>query len=110
MLRSLRSRVIGGMAVLLILVLGIAFLGVDSIRSLDRSVDQELTLLLESTDLSNGLIASLGSEVRSADQYVVRPSPIFQRRFMDDGDSAYVYQRRYRTLTALTTSDRYIVN
>ena len=33
-----------------------------------------------------------------------------KQRFTEDGDSAYVYQRRFRTLTALTTSDRYIVN
>jgi methyl-accepting chemotaxis protein len=110
MLRSLRSRVIGGMAVLLALVLAIAFLGVDSIRSLNRSVDQEFSLLLESTDLSNGLIASLSSEVRAAEQYLVVPSDLYRRRFIDEGDSAYVYQRRYRVLGALTTSDRYIVN
>jgi methyl-accepting chemotaxis protein len=110
MLRSLRSRVVGGMIVLLGLVLGIALLGVDSIRSLNRSVDQELSLLLESTDLSNGLIASLSSEVRSAEQYLLKPSELSRRRFIDEGDSAYAYQRRYRTLGALTTSDRYIVN
>jgi methyl-accepting chemotaxis protein len=110
MLRSLRSRVIGGMALLLTLVCVIAFLGVSSISSLDRSVEQELSLLLESTDLSNGLIASLSSEVRAAEQYLVLPSVESRRRFIDEGDSAYVYQRRYRTLGALTTSDRYIVN
>jgi methyl-accepting chemotaxis protein len=109
-LRSLRSRVIGGMALLLVLVFGIALLGVNSIHSLDRSVDQELSLLLESTDLSNGLIASLSSEVRAAEQYLVLPSASSRKRFIDEGDSAYVYQRRYRTLGALTTSDRYIVN
>ena len=110
MMRSLRSRVIGGMTLLLTLVCVIAFLGVSSIRSLDRSVEQELSLLLESTDLSNGLIASLSSEVRAAEQYLVLPSAESRRRFIDEGDSAYVYQRRYRTLNALTTSDRYIVN
>jgi methyl-accepting chemotaxis protein len=110
MLRSLRSRVIGGMALLLTLVFVIALLGVNSIRSLDSSVDQELSLLLESTDLSNGLIASLSSEVRSAEQYLMTASETSRRRFIDEGDSAYVYQRRYRTLEALTTSDRYIVN
>jgi methyl-accepting chemotaxis protein len=98
------------MVVLIALVFAIALIGVRTIRSLDRSVDQELSLLLESTDLSNGLIASLSSEVRSAEQYLVRPSEAVRRRFIDDGDSAYVYQRRYRTLKALTTSDRYIVN
>jgi methyl-accepting chemotaxis protein len=108
--RSLRSRVIGGMALLLALVFGIALLGVNSIRSLDQTVDQELALLLESTDLSNGLIASLSSEVRAAEQYLMVPSERSRRRFLDEGDSAYTYQRRYRTLRALTTSDRYIVN
>ena len=54
-LRSLRGRVVGGMAILLALVFGLALLGVNSIDALDRSVDKELSLLLESTDLSNGL-------------------------------------------------------
>ena len=110
MLRSLRSRVIGGMAVLIVLVFAIALLGVNSISSLDESVDRELSLLLESNDLSNGLIASLGSEVRSAEQYLLLRSNPVKQRFIEDGDSAYVYQRRFRTLNALTTSDRYIVN
>ncbi|HEX6433982.1 MAG TPA: HAMP domain-containing methyl-accepting chemotaxis protein [Gemmatimonadales bacterium] len=110
LLRSLRSRVTVGMGLLLALVFGLALLGVNSIHSLGRSVDQELTLLLESTDLSNGLIASLSSEVRAAEQYLLVPSEFSRRRFIDEGDSAYVYQRRYRTLGALTTSDRYIVN
>jgi methyl-accepting chemotaxis protein len=38
------------------------------------------------------------------------PSEKARRRFLEEGDSAYTYQRRYRTLRALTTSDRYIVN
>jgi hypothetical protein len=109
-LRSLRSRVIGGMTFLIGLVFAIALLGVNSISSLDESVDRELAVLLESTDLSNGLIASLGSEIRSAEQYLLLRSPDLKQRFTEDGDSAYAYQRRFRTLAALTTSDRYIVN
>jgi methyl-accepting chemotaxis protein len=98
------------MVLLLALVFGIALLGVNSIHSLDQTVDQELSLLLESTDLSNGLIASLSAEVRAAEQYLMLPSEKARKRFLDEGDSAYTYQRRYRTLGALTTSDRYIVN
>jgi methyl-accepting chemotaxis protein len=110
MLRSLRSRVVLGMVLLIALVFAIALLGVRSIRSLGQSVDQELSLLLETTDLSNGLVASLSSEVRAAEQYLARPSDEIRRRFVDEGDSAHVYQRRYRALNALTTSDRYSVN
>ena len=110
MMRSLRSRVIGGMALLIGLVFAIALLGVSSIRSLDHSVERELSLLMESTDLGSGLVSSVASEIRSAEQYLVRPGEGLRLRVMEDGDSAYAFQRRYRGLKSLTTSDRYIVN
>ena len=109
-LSSLRSRVTAGMTFLIALVFAIALLGVNSISQLDLSVDQELSLMLESNDLSNGLIASLSDEVRSAEQYLMRNSETARRRFVEDGDSAYYYQRRYRGMKSLTTSDRYIIN
>ena len=109
-LRSLRHRVIAGMVLLIALVFGIALLGVNSIRSLDRSVNQELSLLLESTDLGNGLVSSVASEIRSAEQYLVRSDDRLRSATIEEGDSAYAYQRRYRSLGSLTTADRYIVN
>src|SRR3954452_14021369 len=98
------------MALLIAMVFVIALLGVRSIRALDTSVDQELTLVLQSTDLGNGLVSSMASEVRSAEQYLLRPSPRLRLQMLEEGDSAYVLQRRYRGLASLTTSDRYIVN
>ena len=109
-LRSLQHRVWAGMLLLIVLVFGIALLGVTSIRALDRSVNQELSLLLESTDLGNGLVASVASEIRSAEQYLVRPNDRLRASTIEDGDSAYAFQRRYRGLGSLTTADRYIVN
>ena len=110
MIRSLRSRVDAGMVLLTTLVFLIALLGVNSIRALDRSVEEEVSLLLASTDLSNGLVSSVASEIRSAEQYIVRPSDELRSRMIEDGDSAYAFQRRYRTMGELTTADRYIVN
>ncbi len=109
-LRSLRHRVIAGMVLLIALVFAIALLGVNSIRALDLSVSHELSLLRESTDLGNGLVSSVASEIRSAEQYLVRPDERLSSAMVEDGDSAYVYQRRYRALGSLTTADRYIVN
>ena len=54
-LHSLRSRVIGGMTVLIVLVFAIALLGVNSISSLDKSVDRELSLLLETRAADAGV-------------------------------------------------------
>ena len=98
------------MLLLIVLVFGIALLGVTSIRALDRSVNQELSLLLGSTDLGNGLVASVASEIRSAEQYLVRPNDRLRASTIEDGDSAYAFQLRYRGLGSLTTADRYIVN
>jgi methyl-accepting chemotaxis protein len=109
-LRSLQHRVWAGMLLLIVLVFGIALLGVTSIRALDRSVNQELSLLLGSTDLGNSLVASVASEIRSAEQYLVRPNERLRASTIEDGDSAYATQRRYRGLSSLTTADRYIVN
>jgi methyl-accepting chemotaxis protein len=109
-LRSLRHRVIAQMVLLLALVFGIALLGVNSIRALDQSVNQELSVQLESSDLGNGLVASVASEIRSAEQYLVRPGERLRTATIEEGDSAYALQRRYRALRSLTTADRYIVN
>jgi methyl-accepting chemotaxis protein len=110
MMRSLRSRVVGGMVLLIGLVFVIALLGVNAIRALDRSVAREFSLLMETTDLGNGLIASVAGEIRSAEQYLVRPQQELRLQVLEKGDSAYALQRRYRGLDALTTADRYIVN
>ncbi|MGN6392648.1 MAG: methyl-accepting chemotaxis protein [Gemmatimonadales bacterium] len=109
-LRSLQHRVIAGMVLLMGLVLAIAWLGVNSIRALDLSVNHELSLLLESTDLSNGLVSSVSGEMRSSEQYLLHREGRFRAATLELGDSAYTYQRRYRALASLTTSDRYIVN
>ncbi len=110
MMNSLRSRVVGGMGLLLGLVFVIALLGVSSIRALDESVSRELELLVESTDLGSGLVSSVASEIRSAEQYLVRQGSGLRLQVIEEGDSAYALQRRYRALRSLTTSDRYIVN
>jgi methyl-accepting chemotaxis protein len=83
---------------------------VSSIRSLDQSVARELSLLMESSDLGSRLVSSVAGEIRSAEQYLVRPGNRLRLQVLEEGDSAYAMQRRYRTLASLTTTDRYIVN
>ena len=111
MMRSLRSRVVAGMVLLIGLVFVIALLGVNSIRALDESVDQELSLLLETHRPGQrpGLLRRVGGPLGGA----VPGAPGGQSsgsRCWTQGDSAYALQRRYRGLASLTTADRYIVN
>jgi methyl-accepting chemotaxis protein len=110
MLRSLGSRVFAGMAFLLVLVSLIFFLGLKAIHSLDRSMAHELSVLRTGKELGTGLISSITGEVRTAEQQLIRPSPRLRLRMIEEGDSSYAFQRRYRSLPALATSDRYMVN
>src|SRR5688572_21865361 len=110
LLGSIERRLLIGMGVLGAVVSLLALLALYTVRDLDRSIDQELGLLLNTASLSNGLVASVASEVRAAEQYLAQPSTAARNEFLRAGDSAYAYQRRYRELASLTTSDRYIVN
>ena len=110
MLDSLRTRMWAGMGVLIALVFVLFSLAVKTIRSLDRSVDQEVGLLLQTTTLGNGLVGAISAEIRAAEQYLDQPVSAVKTDFVRDGDSAYAYQRDYRELGSLTTSDRYIIN
>ncbi len=107
---SIGSRLWVGMGGLALLVFGLALFAVSAIRDLDRSVNEEIELLLGTAALGNGLVASVSSEIRAAEQYLDQPSLALRSAFLRTGDSAYAYQRRYRDLRSLTTSDRYIVN
>jgi methyl-accepting chemotaxis protein len=110
LLGSIERRLLIGMGVLGAVVSLLALLALYTVRDLDRSIDQELGLLLSTASLSNGLVASVASEIRAAEHYLAQPSAAARSEFLRAGDSAYAYQRRYRDLVSLTTSDRYIVN
>jgi methyl-accepting chemotaxis protein len=110
LLGSIERRLWLGMGALGIVVSLLALLALSTIRDLDRSINEELGLLLGTASLSNGLVASVSAEIRAAEQYLAQPSAAARAAFLRSGDSAYAIQRRYRELPSLTTSDRYIVN
>ena len=110
MLQSLQGKIIATMVLLVALVFVMALIGVSSIGALDRSVGRELAVVVDGSDLSTGLVGAASEEIRSAEQYLVRPDERLRRDFLASGDSAYAIQRRYRELPALTTDDRVTLN
>src|SRR5688572_12202931 len=110
LLGSIERRLLIGMGVLGAVVSLLALLALSTVRDLDRSIDQELGLLLSTASLSNGLVAAVGSEIRAAEQYVAQPSPAARNQFLRAGDSAYAYKRSYRDLPSLNTHDRHILH
>jgi methyl-accepting chemotaxis protein len=108
--RSLKSRIRATMALLILLVLLIAIIGVNAIGALNRSASEELALVVAGSELSTSLVGTTATEIRAAEQYLVRPSPALVREFVATGDSGYALLGRYRELAALTTQDRVRLN
>jgi methyl-accepting chemotaxis protein len=98
------------MALLILLVLLIAIIGVNAIGALNRSASEELALVVAGSELSTSLVGTTATEIRAAEQYLVRPSPALVREFVATGDSGYALLGRYRELAALTTQDRVRLN
>ncbi|MGH7657045.1 MAG: methyl-accepting chemotaxis protein, partial [Gemmatimonadales bacterium] len=95
---------------LLLLVFLAAFIGYGALRSVGQSADAELETLARESDLESGLVASILGEIRSAQQYLIAPSPRLKLQFIAYGDSAYRFQRRFRELPSLSGADRLILN
>jgi methyl-accepting chemotaxis protein len=98
------------MALLILLVLIIAIIGVTAIGALNRAAGDELALVVSGSELSTSLVGTTATEIRAAEQYLVRPDTALVREFIATGDSAYALLGRYRDLGALTTDDRVRLN
>ncbi|MCU0620710.1 MAG: methyl-accepting chemotaxis protein, partial [Gemmatimonadales bacterium] len=110
MLRSLRSRVLAGMTLLLLLVFGLALLAVNTIGSLDRLLARQLSTLSDMSTLGSGLVASVNQQIRDAELYVLRPADSLRGAFLTHGDAAYALLQQYREVPSLGTTDRVVLN
>jgi len=107
---SLRRLIGVMMAALMVLVLAMTVLGAWSIRSISRSVEQDMQTVQTGAEIANALVTSVLGEIRAAEHYLLNPSPEVKEEFVANGDSAYSYQARYRELKSLSNADRRIVN
>jgi len=110
MLRSLRSRVLAGMAMLLLFVFLLSAIAAGTIRSLDQLLSSQLATLLEVGNVGTGLVSAVSAQLRVAETYMLQPADSLRFAFFDQGDNAYRYITRYRDLSTLTTGDRNTLN
>ena len=98
------------MASSLVLVFGMATLGVTSLRTITRQTLEDITALQSGSSLASGLVGAVLSEIRAAQQHLLTPSLAAKAEFLSGGDSAYVLQGRLRSLPYLTADDRRLIN
>src|SRR5690606_13956606 len=72
-LRSLKSRIRATRALLILLVLLIAIIGYNAIGAQNRAAGSELALVVTGGELSTSLVGTTATEIRAAEQYLVRP-------------------------------------
>ena len=109
-LRSLKWIV--GLGVGIVILLSVVG-GVFSIVALNRvrgEVEGGLSALITTNNLGNGLVASALEEIRSAEEYLMRPSAQKELDFQTSGDSAVAILSQYRRLATLSTDDRFTLN
>ena len=105
-------RRLNGIAVVssVVLVFGMAVLGVTSLRTVTRQTLQDIMALQSGSSLSGGLVGAVLSEIRAAQQHLLTPSLSAKAEFLSSGDSAYVLQGRLRSLPNLDGEDRRLIN
>jgi len=109
-LGSLRSRLVGGLAVLLLLFLGLAVGAVTNLRTVNQAVAVELEVLSTGGYLTAALVGSVADQVRAGEGYLSSPSTALAVDFLRFGDSSHSYTRAYRRLAGLTPEDQSALN
>jgi len=107
---SLRVKIGGGMALLIVFGGLIAVQALRENLRLSDAVDQELTQLRAGQEVSSGLVRAIMNEIRAAEQYLVFPTNRTREEFLASGDSAYAYQLAFSSLEGLTPRARMSIN
>ena len=108
--RSIRRLNAAAMASAVVLVLGLAALGVFSLETVTRQTAADIRALEEGTGYGNALVSAVLGEIRAAGQYLLTPNPAAKAEFLASGDSAYALQERLRSLPHLDRDDRRLLN
>ena len=107
---TLRWRLLLGLAALLGGLALTAILGARALRTMRHEITTELGLLRSSTEIGNGLLSTVSDEIRSAELYLVTPTPAGRAQFQEAADGAFDFSRRLERLEGLSVEDRLTVN
>lgn len=109
-LDTIRMRIAGGLAVLVIGLVVAGLLGATALRAMRGSVREELLILRSAMEVGNGLTTTVFDEIRAAEQYLSAATPDARTEFQATADAAFEYIRRLETLAGLSVDDRMAVS
>ncbi|HET7023694.1 MAG TPA: HAMP domain-containing methyl-accepting chemotaxis protein [Gemmatimonadales bacterium] len=109
-MRSLKWIVGAGMGVVILLSVASGVFSIVALARVRTSIDGSLAGLVLTNSLSDALVSSALDEVRTAEEYMVQPSPQVQHDFQLAADSANGVMSSYGRLQTLSSDDRYTLN
>lgn len=90
-------------------MIAIAVMGVTALSNFSRVVSDELDQIAESAEVGTAMVASVLSQIRAAEQYLVDRSSQAHDEFQLVGNEAYQLHERLRSLPNLDESERLAV-
>jgi methyl-accepting chemotaxis protein len=109
-MRTIRARLIVGLALLLLGVVNGVLFGVVALRLMVRDVDTRMTQMRSSATTDNLLQSGILNEIASAEAYLAAPDSALRSRFLRTGLETHALRRQYRSLSSLTPAERVLVD
>ncbi|HEY7681336.1 MAG TPA: methyl-accepting chemotaxis protein [Gemmatimonadales bacterium] len=108
--RSLRRMNSAAMTCSVVLVLGMAALGVSALGRMTRQMAGDIATLQEGSSLGASLVSVVLGEIRAAERYLLTPTLSVKAGFVASGDSAYTFLGRLEELPNLAANDRRLIH
>ena len=109
-LDTIRVRILGGLALLGGTVVFMALFSAYALRTVRRSETALLEMVRRSSDVSNGIVASVFQEINAGQQYLAKPSAELRGQFQDAADRSFDFSRELERMPGLTIDQRLAVN
>ena len=109
-LNTLRARILLGLGALAVGLVITAVTGAVALGTIRQRITSEMSAVRTTSTISTGLLATVFTELRAAEQYLAAPDARVRGEFQDAADSAFQYDKRLERMRELTQEDRVAVS
>jgi len=109
-LNTIRARILVGLGALAVGLVITAATGAAALGTIRQRIGSEMNAVRAATAISTGILTTVFTELRAAEQYLAVPEERARTEFQDAADSAFQYEKRLEQLGDLTVEDRLVVS
>ncbi len=109
-LNTIRARILVGLGALALGLVITAATGAAALGTIRQRIGSEMNAVRAATAISTGILTTVFTELRAAEQYLAVPEERARTEFQDAADSAFQFEKRLEQLGDLTVEDRLVVS